>query len=243
MPRHLHLAAVLLALVATTPAPAQFHFPQHTTKAKVPREDLSWLAPFAQPEPDGRENDLIHEPRFKSFLRDHLSAPQTFWNDNQSLADTVMDFLGVPGKVLLDDNRYLSIDGCVPHFCPSRGLLFVDLGVDHPLVAFAAIDWTRDNKTPSQSGAEYTLWLFSNRVLRTTTTDAETTAIPAPLIHTIARWSAQPSSGSTTLQNITSVILVDPDGTPHAVPPSTLGITAVSPQPATSNQQPQAPPK
>jgi hypothetical protein len=128
-----------------------------------------------------------------------------------------MEFLSVPGKIVLDDNRYLAIDGCVPHFCPSRGLLFVDLGTDHALVAFAAIDWTKDNKTPSQSGAEYTMWLFTNHTL-------SNGAIPSGLTRALARWTAQPSSGSTTPQNITNTILVDPDGTPHQVAPATLGV-------------------
>ena len=32
-----------------------------------------------------------------------------------------------PGKVLADENRYISISGCVIIFCPARGLLWVDL--------------------------------------------------------------------------------------------------------------------
>jgi hypothetical protein len=231
--RHLiQLAVVTLAL--TTGAAAQLHMPQLTHKEKDIREDLSWMAPFAVPAPDGRENDLVHDPRFKTFVRDHLTAPQTFWNENQPLPETVMEFLGVPNQVLLDDNRYLSADGCVQHFCPARGMLFVDLGTAHPLVVFLAIDWVKENKTPDQSGAEYTLWIFSNKQLRTGETE-DSTRIPAALTHAIARWTAQPSSGSTTLQNITHAILVDPDGTPHAVPPASVGATAIKPSETKAN--------
>ena len=49
----------------------------------------------------------------------------------RSLADTALDHLTVPGKVLADDNRYISISGCVVHFCPARGLLWVDLNGKH----------------------------------------------------------------------------------------------------------------
>lgn len=227
--RHtLQLAALTLALTAS--APAQFHFPQHITKNKSQKEDVSWLAPYATPEPDGRENELIHDIRFKAFLRDHLKAPQTFWNENESLPDTVMEFLEVPGKVVLDDNRFLAIDGCVPHFCPSRGLLFVDLGTDHALVVFAAIDWTKDNRTPTQSGAEYTMWIFANHPL----SDGP---IPPALTRAISHWTAQPSSASTTPQNITNTVLVDPDGTPHQVPPATVGVTSI---PQQSEQKPKS---
>lgn len=227
---HHTIQLVTLAFALTVSAPAQFHMPQLSHKEKTTKDDVSWLAPYASPEPDGRENDLVHDIRFRSFLRDHLKAPQTFWNENQSLPDTVAEFLEVPGKVILDDNRFLSIDGCVPHFCPSRGLLFVDLGTAHPLIAFAAIDWTKDNKTPSQEGAEYTLWLFTNQPLNAS-------AMTEALKRTIARWTAQPSSDSNTLQNITNAILVDPDGTPHQTPPATLGVYTVpllNSQPASS---------
>jgi hypothetical protein len=216
------LQLAVLALSLTVSAAAQFHMPQLTHKEKDTREDVSWLAPFAEPAPNGRENELVHDPRFKAFLRDHLAAPQTFWNENQPLPETIMEFLGVPNQVLLDDNRYLTADGCVQHFCPARGMLFVDLGTAHPLVVFAAIDWIKENKTPDQSGAEYTLWLFSSKPLRSGETD-DATRIPTALTRAVARWTAQPSSGSTTRQNITNAILVDPDGTPHPVPPASVG--------------------
>jgi hypothetical protein len=223
--RHpLQLAA--LVLTATT-LHAQIHMPQLSHKEKDKGEDVSWLAPYATPTPDGRGEDLNHDPHFKVFLRDNLTARQTFWNENESLADTALEFLGVPGQVILDDNRYFSMDGCVPHFCPSRGLLFVDLGTAHPLIAFVAIDWVKDNKVPGQTGAEYTLWLFSNRPLTigSATDEAGAEHVPPALIHTISRWAAEPTAGSTVLPNITNTVLVDPNGTPHQVSPTSLGIT------------------
>ena len=228
--RHsLQLAALLLT--ATT-LYAQIHMPQLSHKEKDKGEDVSWLAPYANPSPDGRGSELTRDSRFKLFLRDHLTAHQVFWNENESLADTAIEFLGVPGQVVLDDNRYFSFDGCVPHFCPSRGLLFVDIGTPHPLVVFVAIDWVKDNKVPGQTGAEYTLWLFSNRALNIAggTDDANTEHVPPALIHTISRWAAQPTSGSTVLPNITHTVLVDPTGTPLQVPPASLGITPASKQ-------------
>jgi hypothetical protein len=228
--RHpIQLAALLLT---ASMAHAQMHMPQLSHKEKEKGEDVSWLAPYATPAPDGRGNDLLRDTHFRLFLRDHLTARQIFWNENESLADTAIEFLGVPGQVILDDNRYLSFDGCVPHFCPSRGLLFVDLGTAHPLVVFIAVDWVKDNKVPGQTGAEYTLWLFSNRALNIAggTDDASTEHVPPALIHIISRWAAQPTAGTTVLPNITNSVLVDPTGTPHQVPPASLGITPASKQ-------------
>ncbi|MCU1320937.1 MAG: hypothetical protein JWM43_586 [Acidobacteriaceae bacterium] len=243
--RHfLQLAAITL-LTATT-AHAQFHMPQLSHKEKDTREDVTWLALFANPAPNGRQNELIRDPRFKGFLRDHLTAPQTFWNDNEPLVDTILEFLEVPNQVVLDDNRYLSADGCVKAFCPARGLVFIDLGTAHPLVAFVAIDWVKENKTPDQSGAEYTLWLFSNRALNPGESEVEGNRIPPALKNAIARWSGQPSSGSVAIPHITNAVLVDPNGTPHQVSPATVGVPAftqskpaiATPSTPTSTQQP-----
>jgi hypothetical protein len=249
MRHYLQLAAITL-LTATT-AHAQIHMPQLSHKEKDNREDVSWLAPFANPAPEGRGQALVHEPRLRPFLQDHFTAPQSFWNDNESLYETILEFLAVPNQVVLDDNRYLAADGCVVAFCPARGLLFIDLGNAHPLTVFAAVDWVKENKSVEQSGAEYTLWVFSNRPL---TTDIEAAAgaeadpkgpihIPAALTAAISRWAAAPIPGTNTHQNITHAILVDPNGTPHAVPPATIGVNAAqSSQPPTQKSTQSPPP-
>jgi hypothetical protein len=62
--------------------------------------------------------------------------------------------------------------------------------------------------------------------------------VPAALTKSIARWTAQPLPGSGVVQNITPAVLVDSDGTPHEVPPASLGI---HPQTKDFDQQQQAP--
>ena len=222
----LQLAAALL--LTTTLAHAQIHSPQIQPKRdKKSREDIEWLWQYSPPPAEGRENDLIQDPHFKPFLARYLNAPQTFWGPpagkSKSLADTAYDFLSVPGKVIADDDRYLTITGCVFKFCPNRGLLWVDLNSPHPLVLFAAIDWVQENRTPSDPLATYTLWLFTSRTV-SSDKSAETEHLPAPFLKSLARWTAEPASGTNLLQNITHAILVDPDGTPHEVLPSTIGI-------------------
>jgi hypothetical protein len=228
---HLQLATASLLLLITGAAvamPTQTHFPQ-LKRDKKQTEDLQWLWQYATPAPAGNENGLTNDPRFLSFLKQHLTAPQTFWGDPgkgrpyDPLAETALNFLSTPGKVIADDNRYLTIDGCVPHFCPDRGLLFIDLGALHPLVAFAAIDWIKENKTPDQSEAEYTLWLFANRVLNPD-------RIPSALVRSIARWTAEPLADSKTIEHITNAILVDPDGQPHQVAPAAVGANTITRQ-------------
>ena len=186
----------------------------------------------------GEKMNLIQDPKFQPFLAQNLTAPQSFWGVKgtkyKPLADTAMDFLSVPGKVVADEDRYLTITGCVFHFCPSRGLLWVDLNAAPKtanLVAFGAIDWIRDSKTTSDTDAEYTLWLFSNQVFGLGA-DAQN-KIPAALVRSISRWTKEPLAGSGIVEKITHAIVVDPDGTPHQIPIAQLGITLPKPQEGT----------
>jgi hypothetical protein len=240
MTRLLQLAAALL--LTTTLAHAQTQpinpAPQPPTKSnkkeKPQREDVEWLWQYTPDavNKDGRENDLVQDPRFMPFLEQFLTAPQSFWGyaingRYRSLPNTALDHLTVPHKVIADENRYLSVSGCVVHFCPARGLLWIDLnGKQQHLVVFAALDWIKQGRPTTDPAAEYTLWLFPNQPLSVAAGPAQHP--PAALMKSIARWTAQPLAGSGIVQNITHAILVDPDGTPHEVPPSALGVASPS---------------
>lgn len=204
-------------LTMAAPALAQLHSPQVTLHRTEKAEDLSWLWAYASDAPGTDENRLAHDARFEPFLKRYLTAPQSFWGSNATLAETASDFLtGPPGAAIRDDNRYLSADACVQHFCPDRGLLWIDLGLSQPLIVFAAVEWISENKTVGQADAAYTMWVFSNRSL-----DPE--HVPLALRRSVARWTERPSSEGASLENITRVYVVDPDGTPHPTEPTTLG--------------------
>jgi hypothetical protein len=220
MRRYLQLAVLLLLAAGTVATNANIF----THKEKKHGENVEWLWQYGPPPAEGRENALVLDPRFRPFLAQYLTAPQTFWAKNKTLADTALDFLSVPGKVIADQNRYLTITGCIFRFCPDRGLLWVDMGLPRPLIVFAAINWIQQNKTPDQPGAEYTLWVFSNNAI-------DANHIPAALQRSIARWTAEPPLGSTILQTITTAILVDPDGKPQQIPPTAIGANTIEPQP------------
>ncbi len=204
-------------------------------RQKPPSENIEWIWQYTPDDSNkqGRENDLVQDLRFRPMLEQYFTAPQSFWGTPvdgrpRTLATTALDHLTVPGKVLADEKRFVSITGCVVHFCPARGLLWVDLGgpkdrgnAPH-LAAFAAIDWIKEGRPTTDPAAEYTLWLFPDQPFAGNTP-------PAALTRSIARWSAEPLPGSGIVQNITHAILVDPDGTPHEVAPATLGITPHKP--------------
>jgi len=204
---------------------------QHEVKrSKNKRGDLEWLWQYGPPPDGGREHDLIMDPNFQPFLQEYFTAPQTFWGpqngdpkdpNHKSLADTVYDFLSIPGTVLADQNRYITATGCVFHFCPSRGLIFADLDGKNPLVAFAAIQWIRSSHTTSDPDAEYTLWIFPDQVPGP---PQDPTHLPTPLVHSLVRWMKTPMAGSGIVQKVTAAILVNPDGTPHQIPVPTEGL-------------------
>jgi hypothetical protein len=233
MTRLLQLAAAFL--LTATLAPAQPPPAQPAPQGKPARnqkpqpENVEWLWQYTPDatNKDGRENDLVQDPHFRPFLDQFLTAPQTFWgipiNGKQpSLAETALVHLTVPGKVLADENRYISISGHVVHFAPSRGLLWLDLNGKQHLVVFAALDWIKQGRPTTDPAAEYTLWLFPNQPFSGASGPAQHP--PPALMKDIARWAAEPLPGSGIVQNITHAILVDPDGTPHEVAPSALGI-------------------
>jgi len=243
MRRFLQFATATFLITALAPSYAK---PKND---KPQREDVEWMWQYGADDrnKDGRENDLVQDPRFRPFLEQVLTAPQTFWGvpingKYKTLAETAYDYLSVPGSVHADENRYLTITGHVFHFAPARGLLWIDLNGKHHLVAFAAIDWTKQGRPTTDPAAEYTLWLFSNDPLTTAGPGAGPEHVPAALTRSIAQWAAKPLPGLSYVQNITHAVLVDPDGTPHEIPPAALGIRPVSKDTVEpQQQQPQQP--
>ncbi len=183
--------------------------------------DPEFFWQYGPPPVDGREHELIQDPDFVPFLEQNLLAPQTFWGlqlpPRKPLAEVAYDFLTIPGKVLADDNRYITVTGSVFRRRTSRGFLFVDLqppsksrkqAEEQPYTVFAAIDWARDAKTTDEPDAPYTLWIFPNRT--GPLTDAVT--------HSLVRWLGENIAGTGAPQKIAATIQVDPDGTPHEMP-------------------------
>jgi len=236
-------AGLILFAFATVHAKAQLQ-PEPPLPTKQKKEDkkkekhgsgdIEWMWQYS-PDPkdpaqkDGREHDLIQDPNYRPFLNEYFTAPQSFWGSTtldprdskrKSLADTVDDFLTVPGKVLADDNRYVTVTGHVFRYPAGRGLVFADLNPPHPLVVFAAIDWIRESHPTTDPNAEYTLWIF---VDQSPGTPQNPFSLPPPLIRSLTRWMGESLAGSGIVQKITHAILVDPDGTPHQIPVPTAG--------------------
>ena len=239
--RDYYAGLLLFALLASAvPAQAQLlpepPIPPKVKKQKRQPVDVEWMYQYSPPPVDGREHELIQDPQYHPFLEHYFTAPQSFWGPqptdpkapvHKSLAETVDDFMTIPGKVLVDDNRYLTVTGAVRRLPTQRGLIFVDLNAPNakhterdPLVLFAAIDWVRESKVPGDPEAQYTLWIFPDEPLGT---PQAPTSLPPAVLRSLTRWMYQPLAGSGIVQKITNAILVDADGTPHQIPVPAAG--------------------
>ncbi|HEX4156296.1 MAG TPA: hypothetical protein VHY48_11840 [Acidobacteriaceae bacterium] len=236
----LQFAAIALLATAATYTRAQITPPDQMIPQPPPNpargpvhpiDDLQWLWPFAQPQPLGRATELRLDARFQLLLHESFNRPQSFWGTANEPLDLIIPlFLSGHGAVTAEDNRYLAIDGCVPSFCAAHGLLWIDLGTRHPLIVFAAVNWTTEGHTTEQAAADYNLWLYPNR-------DLSPDALPFALSSAIAHWDARLAAAHRLVPHIAHALLVEPNGSPYALTPSLVGANTLPPQPDTSKDQ------
>jgi hypothetical protein len=235
----LHLAALFLITATTTRAqvsnPDKLIAPTPRNPAihrTAPADNLQYLWQFTHPSPLGEANNLRVDARFQSFLRDAFPQPQSMWgppNSQEPLATIIPLFLTQYGAVSATDNRYITIDGCVPSFCAASGLLWIDLGRPHPLAVFAAVNWNPEDHTTDQPQADYNLWLFTNHQL-------SPDELPLTLTQAIAHWNVRLATAHRLVPHIAHALLVEPDGNPVALDPEQVGANTIAPQPDTTTQ-------
>jgi hypothetical protein len=71
-------------------------------------------------------NQIVWDPRFEALLSATVPADGPD-GSSASSRSRVRDSLVVPGSVRRSAGRYVSIAGCVPHDCMTRGFLWVDV--------------------------------------------------------------------------------------------------------------------
>ena len=240
MRKPLHLAALTLLTATTLRAqvsdPNKLIAPPPGNPAihrTTPADNLQWLWQYTHPAPIGEAANLRIDARFQSFLQDNFKQPQSMWgppNSQEPLATIIPLFLTQYGAVTSAQNRYITIDGCVPSFCAASGLLWIDLGRPHPLAIFAAVNWDPQAHTTDQPTANYNLWLFTNRQL-------DPDALPVALTQAIAHWDTRLATAHRLVPHIAHALLVQPDGTPVPLNPEQAGANTIAPQPDTTTPQ------
>jgi len=219
---------LLPALGCISPcASAQVAHQQHATNGND--RDAAWVRTFAAAGPPstsgagiGDEGHLFGDSRFTALLRASFPQKQWFWYDHwklTSLPDTIQVFMGVPGNEVLDDNRYVTLDGCVPHDCDmNRGTMWIDTEPNPAVLIFAAINPISSNKPPFKSH----LWIYSSRKLNWQ-------QIPAPYLSSLHRWLAtigavQYMGTSGYRYNFSLATVVQPNGVMEDLGPDILNL-------------------
>lgn len=187
--------------------------------------DAAWTKDFAVPnvpsnQLQGRENALNWAPRFLPLLQSSFPQKQWFWYDHHHftpVSGLVQTFMGVPGDVILDDDRYVTADGCVPHACAGyRGMLWIDSSAHPAVLIFAAI-----NMVNNESGKEADhLWLFTSKKLNWT-------HLPQPFLSSLQHWqqklAAKGYMGTTGYHyNFLVATIVQPNGEMVDISPTVL---------------------
>ena len=239
MKRHiLQLAAALSAGISLADTQAQISSPdlivskppqrpqqRHPPNGDTDTGKLQWLWQFTRPEPNGAAA-LRFDERFGTLLERTLKQPQAMWGKDVPVATIVPRFLARYGNVTVESERYFTVDGCVPSFCPAHGLLWIDLGSPHPLLVFVAVDWTTEAHSTDQLNADFNLWLFPSREL-------SADAIPTALATSLSHWDARLAAAHRLVPHIAHAILVEPSGQPSALDPAQVGMNTLPPQPDT----------
>jgi hypothetical protein len=241
MRHRLQLAAFTLLVTAgagmraqvTSPDTLGPKTPHNPTRGPLtkPNDPLQWLWAFARPEPIGRAADLRFDSRFHALLSSNFNQPQTFWGpepgESQPLDAVIPLFLLRYGTVTTQQNRYVTVDGCVPDFCAAHGLLWFDLGTPHPLLVFAAVNWSPESHTTDEAAANYNLWIYPSRAL-------SADDLPLAFSESISHWDARLAAAHRMVPHIEHATLVEPNGTSYALTPSLVGANTIAPQPDTT---------
>jgi hypothetical protein len=133
--------------------------------ARTTREtqyDLAWVRTFTSA--DKKNSDNKWDPRFRALIKQSFDQRQTFWRDHGrflTLPELVMEFIGIPEGVSLEQDRFVTMAGCVPHACSARGMVWIDTkGTGRPLVLFVAPQDVSTEQTEKR--ALQHLWVFSS---------------------------------------------------------------------------------
>ena len=194
--------------------------------APAGQPDMQELRAFA----DGGSKagqDIKWDPNFRALMQASFHQHQYFWRDHgqfPSIPDLVETFIGVPEGVTLQDNRYLTVDGCVPHDCGDRGMVWIDTASQPRTVIFIVPD--RVSTGLHESGSPMHLWLFAS-------THLNWQKLPQPLVESVGKWFVNYHTTWANYFNLrpTLVTIVQPTGEMVDLSPALVGLNGEKPAP------------
>ena len=182
--------------------------------------DPHWLLKYRGTDGTTNANMLMWNKNFKPFINHYLPQRPVFhgWGRPEPMGTIAAELFGNSwGATVYSDNaRFFAADGCEAHACFEKGLLWVDLGSNPPLVAFAVMDVENGNDTQAEK-----LHVFTSRKIGVGD-------IPPNLRDAIARWTATPESAGGTIEKISRAVIVDPGGQEIGVDLNAVGVAQIA---------------
>lgn len=231
---HVWGGAPLVSLLLGASSAAHAGVVSNAATAATPSTDAAWTRAFGKPSsvdgdpPTGEHRNLVGTPRFNALLRSSFPQHQYFWHERNrftSVPATIDTFLGVPGDALLDGNRYLTVNGCVPHVCGGGGdgMLWIDTAAHPAHLIFLAMDFVA---TPANGFEPMHLWLFSS-------TQLDWQHLAQPFLASVTRWFSTIDAPPVVKARgwhyqFVSITLVQPSGAMSQLSPALLHLPTVA---------------
>jgi hypothetical protein len=185
---------------------------QETTNSFCPTS-FSWMLKYASPTLDrsSRNSVLLDKPCFKQAMQHAFGHSPSFMGADEPISKMAALFLQVQSNGPVSGNdRFIRLNGCVPHDCPTTGMIWIDTKGTQQIVFTASSETLPIGK---QTLFVRHLWLY------TSTPIDDVTALPSPLIDSI--------EDTYQYQTFSSATIVQPDGEMIAVSPETLHLRPI----------------
>jgi len=193
----------LIIVMSAAAANAQGH--ASTTCPK----DLSWMLDYAAPNEKSKDDNekLLDLPCFKDAIRKAFPAKHSMLGNEFPLSKAIFNYVAVYGEGPQSfEQRYITIQGCYPHQCPSVGMIWIDTKMPGAFI-FAG----SDELSPSKYPGDFHLWMI------TTLPDLnqrQPLDLPEPFLRSLAKVFADEHFVSTTVVHL--------DGRMEYLTPETL---------------------
>jgi len=187
--------------------------------------DTTWTKKFAVPfnaqqaASDQGQKNIITDSRFQPLLKASFPQRQWFWYEHGrllSMDSLITSTINTGGDVLLDEDRYVTVDGCYVGVCNAvRGMLWIDTGVQPASMIYASTQLVNGD------GAEgFHLWIFSSSKLNWQ-------HLPPTFSASLSRWITNVetpgyNAGHGSKLNFILATIVQPNGVMEDISPETL---------------------
>ena len=206
---------LLSLLICVAPALAQN---AQKLPPPAPATDATWTRAYAS---NGK--DIKWDARFSPMLKAAFPQHQWFSLDHYKLSSVVHIvpiYIGTDDTPILDENRYITVSGCMPHACMTRGMLWIDTEAHPAKLIFVATDWVRN--TTTDKGPNNLFWIFSSSTL-------SWQQLPQPFLDSFHRWQNQLAKQDNKfhdawLDQFLFANIVQPTGEITPITPSVLGL-------------------